>query len=94
MPEHKIVTITGNQQAASIVGKSENGFVGRIPRKSFAQQRDLVAELLQQIAQVVWDVMIKQEFTRKPGPSAGQQAGQSLRGGPHSRRGTRRSEIW
>ncbi len=44
------------------MGKLENSLVARIVRKGFAQQRDFVPELHQQIAQVIRDVMIEQEL--------------------------------
>ncbi|MGD1073342.1 MAG: PIN domain-containing protein, partial [Bryobacteraceae bacterium] len=85
----KGIPVAGQEYATSLKGKPENCLVGRIARKGPAQQRDIVAELLQQIAQVVGDVMIEQELHPKPGPSASQRAGRSLPGGLHSRRGIR-----
>ena len=35
------------------MSKTENGFVGGIARKDFSQQGDTMAELFQQIAQIV-----------------------------------------
>ncbi len=58
----KVVPVTGQQHAAGLMGKPENRFVGGIARKGFAQQRDVVAELLQQITQVIGGVMIEQEL--------------------------------
>lgn len=58
----KVVAIASEQDTTSLVSEPENISVGGIARKRFAQQRDLVAELLQNVAQVVWDVMVKQEL--------------------------------
>ena len=57
----KVVPVEGHEYENTPVCEPENGFVGGIARTGFAQQRDIVAELLEQIAQVVGDVMIKQE---------------------------------
>ncbi len=45
-----------------IVGKLEDGFVGGIAGKGFTQERDIVAELIEQVAQVVGDVVVEQEL--------------------------------
>ena len=58
----KVVPIAGQEYAPSIMGKPKDGLVGGIIRKGFAQQHDFVAELFQQIAQVVGDIMIEQEL--------------------------------
>ena len=49
------------------MGKPENCLVVRIARKGFTQQRDVVTELLQEIAQVVGDIMIEQELHSEGG---------------------------
>jgi len=61
----KVVSVAGEEYATSLVGKPEDGLVGGIARKGFAEQRDVVAELFKQITQVVRDVMIKQELHSK-----------------------------
>jgi len=48
----KIVPVAREEYATSFVGKLENGLVRGVAGKSFPQQRDVVAELLQQVAQV------------------------------------------
>ena len=58
----EVVTIEGQQHATRIMGKEEHSLVGGFDRKRFAQQHDFVAELFQQIALVVRDVMIEQEL--------------------------------
>ena len=63
----KIVPVARKEYATSLVCKPENGLVGGIARKGFAQQPDIVTEFPQQIAQVVGDVMIEQEFHCKAG---------------------------
>jgi hypothetical protein len=57
----KIVPVEGQEYATSVMCKSENFLVGGITWKGFSQQRDIVAELFQQIAQVVGYVTIQQE---------------------------------
>ena len=49
----KIVPVAGQQQATAVVGKLEDGLVGGIARKGFTQERDIVTELLEQVAQAV-----------------------------------------
>src|SRR5665213_149633 len=63
----KVIPVAGQEYATSLMGKPENCLVGRIIRKALAQQGDIMAELLQQIAQVVRDLMIEQEFHSKAG---------------------------
>ena len=63
----KVIPVAGQEYAASLMGKTENCLVGRIARKGPAQQGDIVAELLQQIAQVVGDIMIEQELQSEAG---------------------------
>ena len=58
----KVVAVAGQKQATTLVGKLEDGFVGGIAGKGFTQERDIVAELLKQVAQVVGHVMVEQEL--------------------------------
>jgi len=67
MQTQKVVPVAGQEYATSLVGESENGFVRGIARKGFAQQYDIMAEFLQQIAQVVGDIMIEQKLHSKAG---------------------------
>ena len=48
-----------NSTASMLVGKLENSFVGSIVGKCLTQERDIVTELWEQIAQVFRDVMIE-----------------------------------
>ena len=48
----EVVPVAGEKYAASLVGEAENFLVGGIAGKAFTQQRNVVAELLQQIAKV------------------------------------------
>jgi hypothetical protein len=75
------------------VRKLEDGLIGGIAGKGFTQERDIVTELLVQVAQAgtSWS---SRNITPKPAPSAWQRANLSLLGGPHSRQGTRKPEIW
>ena len=50
------------QQATCIVGKLEDGLVGGIAGKGFTQERDIVTELLEQVAQAVGHVVVEQEL--------------------------------
>ena len=63
----KVVPIAGQEYATRIMGELENSLVGGIARKDLTQQHDLVAELFQQVAQVVGDVMIEQELHYEAG---------------------------
>ena len=63
----EVVPVAGQQYATTLVAKLENGVVGGIARKGFAQERDLVAELFEHLAQVVGDVMIEQEIHSEDG---------------------------
>jgi hypothetical protein len=49
------------------VGKLEYGFVGGIAGKGFAQERDIVAKLLDQLTQVVRHVVVEQELHSEAG---------------------------
>ena len=56
----KVVPVASQQQATIVVGKLEDGLVGGIPGKGFTQQRDIVTELLEQVAQAVGHVVVEQ----------------------------------
>ena len=55
----KVVPVASQQYAITIVGKLEDGFVGGIAGKGFTQERDLVVEFLEQVAQVVGHVVVE-----------------------------------
>ena len=42
----KVAPVAGQEHATMLVGKLEDGFVARIARQGFTQERDTVAELL------------------------------------------------
>ena len=63
----KVVPVAGEEHTTTLVCKPENSLVGGISRKGFPQQCNLVAELLQQIAQIVGDVVIEQELQSEAG---------------------------
>ena len=46
----KVVPVASQYYATTLVGKLEDGFVGGIAGKGFTQERDIVAELLEQVA--------------------------------------------
>jgi hypothetical protein len=58
----EVVPVASQQYTIMIVGKLEDGFVGGIAGKGFTQERDIVAELIEQVAQVVGDVVVEQEL--------------------------------
>ncbi len=58
----KIVAVAGYQYGARFGRKIENGLVRRIARKHSAQQRDIVTEFPEQVAQVVGNVVIEQKL--------------------------------
>jgi hypothetical protein len=43
----KVVPVACQQQATTLVGKLQDGFVGGIAGKSFTQERDFVIEFLE-----------------------------------------------
>jgi hypothetical protein len=63
----KVIPVTGEQYAASFVGKPENCLIGGIARKGFTQQCNVVTQLLQQVTQFIRDVMIEQELHSEAG---------------------------
>ena len=63
----KVVPVAGREYTTSLTCKSENCLIGRVARKGLAKQGDIMAELLQQIAQVVGDVMIEQKLHSEAG---------------------------
>ena len=58
----KIVPVASQQQGTAVVCKPEDGFIRGITRENLAQERDLVTQLLEQVAQVVWHVLVQEEF--------------------------------
>jgi len=58
----KIVPVASQQHAAPLVGKLEDGLIGGIAGKSFAQKRDIVTKMFEQIAQVIWHIVVEQEL--------------------------------
>ena len=58
----KVVPVAGQQHAITLVGEPEHGFVGDVLRKGLAQENDIVAELFEQVAQILGHVMIEQEL--------------------------------
>ena len=57
----KVVTVACQEQTAMLMGKLENRFIGGIYWKGFTQERHLVTELFEQVAEVVGHVVVKQE---------------------------------
>src|SRR5207302_9877540 len=58
----KVVPIASQRQATMIVGKLKDGLVGGIAWKGFTQERDIVTELFEQVAQAVGHVLIEHEL--------------------------------
>ncbi len=58
----KVVPVASQQYAITIVSKLEDGFVGGIAGQGLTQESDIVAELIEQVAQVVGDVVVEQEL--------------------------------
>jgi hypothetical protein len=54
----KVVPVASQQHATTLAGKLNDGFVGRIAGKGFTQKRDLVAELQEQVAQILRHVVV------------------------------------
>jgi hypothetical protein len=55
----KVAPLASQQNATTLVAELEDCFVGGITGKGFAQERDIVAELLEQITQVVGHVVVE-----------------------------------
>jgi len=65
--EHKkIVAVAGQQYTTTFVSESEDGFVAGIFRKDFAQEGNTVAELLEQVTQILGYV-VEQELHSEDG---------------------------
>ncbi len=58
----EIVTVARQEDTTRLVRKLKDGFVGRVCREGFTQERHIVTELLEQIAQILGHVMIEQEL--------------------------------
>jgi hypothetical protein len=58
----KVVPVACQQQATTVAGELEDGFVGGIAGKRFAQERDIVTELFEQVAQPVGHIVVEQEL--------------------------------
>jgi hypothetical protein len=58
----KVIPVASQQQATTVVSKLEHGFVGGVTGKGFTQERDMVAELFEQVAQVIRHVVVEQEL--------------------------------
>ena len=58
----EVVPVASQQQATTVVGKLEDGLIGGIAGKGFTQERDIVTELLEQVAQAVGHVVVEQEL--------------------------------
>jgi len=63
----KVVPVASQQQATTVVSKLEDGLVGGIAGKGFTQERDIVTELLEQVAQAVGHVVVEQELHSEAG---------------------------
>ena len=58
----KVVPVASQSHATTLVGELEHGFVGGVLWKDFTQKDDLVAELFEQVAQILGHVVIEQEL--------------------------------
>lgn len=63
----EVVAIAGDKDESVPNCIFQHGRVKRIPRKRIAQERDAVPEVGQQIAQVVGDIIVKEEGPRSAG---------------------------
>jgi hypothetical protein len=55
----EVVPIARQQYVTMLVSKLEDNFVGGIAGKSLTQERNLVAELIEQVTQVVGHVVVE-----------------------------------
>ena len=58
----KVVPVAGQQHAAALVGKLEHLFVGGVFCKGFTQEDDIMAELFEQVTQILGHVVIEKEL--------------------------------
>jgi hypothetical protein len=58
----KVVPIASQKHATKPIANLEDIFVGGIAGEGLTQQRDIVPELLEQIAQIVGHILVEQEF--------------------------------
>lgn len=58
----KVVPVASQQHATALVGKLEDSFVGGVFRKGFTQDDDIVAELFEQVAQILGYIVIEKEL--------------------------------
>jgi hypothetical protein len=63
----KVVPVTGQQHGAIFVSKVEDILVRGVPGKGFTQEHDIVPELIEQVAQIVWHVVVKKELHSEAG---------------------------
>ena len=59
---NEVVTVTGNEQEIVFVRELEYLTIGSISWKKLPQERNIVTELLEQIAKFIRHIMIEQEF--------------------------------
>jgi len=58
----KIVPVAGQQHKTMLAGKLEDSFICVVAGEDSTQKRDIVAELLKQVAQVVGDIVVEQKL--------------------------------
>jgi len=58
----KIVAIAGDQNATVVASELEDSGIGGVRRKDLTKQQDLVAEFLEQIAQVIRHILVQDEL--------------------------------
>jgi hypothetical protein len=55
----KVVSVAGQQHTTTLMGKLEDGFVGGVAGKGLTQERHIVVEFLEQVAQIVGHVVVE-----------------------------------
>jgi hypothetical protein len=63
----KVVPVASQQQATTVMSKPKDGLVRGIAGEGLSQERDVVTELLEQVAQAVGHVVVEQELHSEAG---------------------------
>jgi len=58
----EVVTVAGHHQASVVVRELQDERIGRLAGKHLAEPQDFVTELTKQVAEILWDVVVEQEF--------------------------------
>lgn len=63
----EVVAVAGEQQVARAVRELEHGFVERVAGQDVAEEGHLMPEVREQVAQIVGDIVVEEEFHSEAG---------------------------